>query len=334
MKWLFVATLASVAVAVGLMLLWQQVRDDMLGRAVPDSAAGTLIVAPGTSFREFARELAARGIVDDALYLRLLARLDDRVGMLQAGEYALAPEMTVRELLSAVAMGDVILHDFTIVEGWSFRELREAMARHPVIEHDPQVPHEALMAAIGLADEHPEGWFLPETYRFPRGTSDEAFLGRAHRAMRETLDTIWAERDDGIPLDSPYEALIMASLIEKETGVGEERQEISGVFARRLNIGMRLQTDPTVIYGMGDAYDGRIRTRDLRTDTAYNTYTRHGLPPTPIAMPGRAALEAAVSPADGTTLYFVSRGDGTHQFSETLEEHNRAVRRYILGEEP
>jgi len=187
---------------------------------------------------------------------------------------------------------------------------------------------DTVMTALGHPDMNPEGRFLPETYYFPRGTTDVDFLRRAYADMQAFLQQVWAQRDDGLPLKSPYEALTLASIVEKETGVAAERPQIAGVFVRRLKKGMKLQTDPTVIYGMGDRYDGDIRFRDLRTDTAYNTYTRFGLPPTPIAMPGKDAILAVLHPADGKALYFVSRGDGSHHFSSTLEEHNRAVDRY------
>jgi UPF0755 protein len=228
--------------------------------------------------------------------------------------------------------GEVVQHSLTIIEGWTFQQLLQAVRSHPMLtqtlaDADPQ----AVMEALAEPGTHPEGWFYPDTYRFPRGTSDVEFLRRAYRVMQQRLAAEWEKRAEGLPLKSPYEALVLASLIERETAVAAERTRIAGVFVRRLRKGMRLQTDPTVIYGMGDAYEGRIRWRDLRTDTPYNTYTRHGLPPTPIAMPSGAAINAALNPADGKELYFVSRGDGSHHFSATLEEHNAAVRCYQLG---
>jgi UPF0755 protein len=318
---------------VAVIFAWRHVSEEMLSRPLPVAAESTLIVPPGTSFREFARELAARDLVRHPLPLLILARLDGSVGRLLAGEYRIAPGMTLQDLLDKVASGDVILHQFTIIEGWTFDELRQALADHPVIRHDPDNPSDAeLMAAIGFPDQHPEGRFLPETYSFPRGTTDIEFLKRAHAALARVLEEEWAARGDNAVVSTPYDALILASIIEKETAVETERRRVAGVFSRRLERGMRLQADPTVIYGMGEEYEGRIGTEDLRTDTPYNTYTRHGLPPTPIAMPGRASIHAALHPAAGDALYFVARGDGSHEFSATLREHNAAVRKYILGE--
>ncbi|MFO7857350.1 MAG: endolytic transglycosylase MltG [Ectothiorhodospiraceae bacterium] len=296
--------------------------------------APVVTLEQGDTVRSLTRALAERDLLERALYFRIEARLSGRAGQLQTGEYRIPAGTTPRELLARVARGDVVQHRFTIIEGWTFQQVRAALQADDRIRNTVQ-DADALMATLGRAGEHPEGWFYPETYRFTRGTSDRAILERAHQAMRERLQQVWEERpdDDDLPLDSPYEALILASLIERETGQADERRRIAGVFVRRLKRGMRLQTDPTVIYGMGDDYDGRIRTRDLRRDTPYNTYTRSGLPPTPIAMPGGASLEAAVNPASGSALYFVSRGDGSHVFSDTLEEHNRAVRRFILGED-
>lgn len=287
----------------------------------------------GSTALDLGRALERAGVLDHPLYFRVHARLSGKAQRLQSGEYRLPAGMTMAELLERIARGDVVQHAFTIVEGWTFRQLRAALAADPrltpvVADESP----EAVMEALGKPDAHPEGWFYPETYSYTLGDSDLDVLRRAHRAMERRLEAAWAERKDDIPLETPYEALILASIIERETGAAEERRTIAGVFTRRLQRGMRLQTDPTVIYGMGDSYDGRIRTRDLRTDTPYNTYTRHGLPPTPIAMPGGASLRAAVNPEPGSALYFVSRGDGTHVFSDSLEEHNAAVREYILGE--
>jgi UPF0755 protein len=251
---------------------------------------------------------------------------------LKVGEYRLEPALTPRRLLDMLARGEVVQYRFTLVEGWSFRELRAALARNPDLEQTIVGIEDAeVMRRLGAGAEHPEGRFLPETYQFTRGTSDLDLLARARTDMQQALEKVWSARAADVPLETPYEALILASIIEKETGRAGERREISGVFARRLRIGMRLQTDPTVIYGIGSAYAGNITRVHLRTDTPYNTYTRGGLPPTPIAMPGLAALQAAVDPAPGDTLYFVSRGDGSHQFSRTLAEHNAAVRRYQLG---
>ena len=233
-------------------------------------------------------------------------------------------------------LGDVykrqVQYRITLVEGWTFRQFAQALAADPVLIHELDLddPYAWDPGTLFEGMGHAEGWFLPETYQFTRGDSDRDILLRSNAAMNEALQAAWQGRDTGLPLDSPYELLILASIIEKETALDAERDRIAGVFVRRLNKGMRLQTDPTVIYGIGETFDGDIKRRDLRTDTPYNTYTRHGLPPTPIAMPGRASLEAAAHPADGEALYFVADGKGGHTFSKTLAEHQAAVNR-LLG---
>ena len=226
--------------------------------------------------------------------------------------------------------GDVHLHTVTIVEGWRFSQALAAIRGHPAVETTELSPQE-LMKALGKSGIHPEGQFFPDTYSFPRGTKDVDLLGQAHRALEAALEEAWQDRDTGIPLTGPYDALILASIVEKETALDRERAEIAGVFARRLEKGMRLQTDPTVIYGLGDSFDGNLRRSDLNRDGPYNTYRRKGLPPTPIALTGAASLKAAVRPAEGSTLFFVATGDpdGSHYFSTTVEEHNQAVQRYL-----
>jgi UPF0755 protein len=230
-----------------------------------------------------------------------------------------------------LSSGEVIQYRLTLVEGWTFAQLLEALEQDETLEHTlaQDNGHAWPNVMDSLAIDHPEGWFLPETYQFTRGDSDSGILARSHEAMKIALDEAWNARDDDLPLDSPYELLILASIIEKETSLEAERSQIAGVFMRRLKKGMRLQTDPTVIYGMGDSYDGNIRRKDLQADTPYNTYTRSGLPPTPIAMPGRAALMAAGKPEAGDALYFVADGNGGHTFSATLEEHQAAVKKLI-----
>ncbi|MDZ7754274.1 MAG: endolytic transglycosylase MltG [Gammaproteobacteria bacterium] len=298
---------------------------------VPDE--GLIYEIPqGVSFRTIMQDLARRGIVAKPFYLRVEARYSGDAGRIKAGEYLLNPGLTHRQLLDELVRGEVIQHTLTLVEGWTFPEMMAAVAGHDKLqarlsESDP----EAVMAALGRAGEHPEGRFLPETYHFPKGTTDVAFLAQAYRAMERVLAEEWSQREVDLPYETPYEALIMASIVEKETGQAGERSEVAGVFVRRLRRGMRLQTDPTLIYGLGADFDGNLRRVDLRTDTPYNTYTRHGLPPTPIAMPGRAAIHATLHPAGGEALYFVSRGDGTHHFSATLREHQNAVNEYQRG---
>ena len=295
-----------------------------------------LEVPRGTSLDRLAGSWVERGWLSDpgALVIRIYGRITGEASRLQAGEYSVAPGTTPRALLRQLVSGQVIQYRFTIVEGWTFRRVMGELGRHPAVEQTLLgLSDEEIMAALGYEGQHPEGRFYPSTYQFPRGTSDRLILQRAYRKMERRLEEIWAERVPGLPLKNAYEALILASIIERETGAPEERRRIAGVFVRRLELGMRLQTDPTVIYGLEEELEDRLRTRHLRRDTPYNTYTRHGLTPTPIAMPGSAAIRAAVDPEPGEVLFFVSRGDGTHHFSVTLDEHNRAVRRYILGQE-
>ena len=296
------------------------------------SKGAILWLEHGTSYAGLVQQINDRGFSESNWQWRVLGWLNDDASALKAGEYQLQDGLTPPEFLRTMASGDVIQYSFTIVEGWTFAELRQTVMEHPVLQQTlVAATPEMIMSAIGQSGVFPEGWFLPETYHFPRGTSDQEFYARAHQAMRTALERAWQDRDLGLPIKQPYEALILASIIEKETGLASERVRIGGVFTRRLQSGMRLQTDPTVIYGLGAAFDGNLRRRDLRVDTPYNTYTRSGLPPTPISLPGRAALEAALHPGQDNALYFVARGDGSHQFSESLEQHNRAVDRYQRG---
>lgn len=286
-------------------------------------------VAQGSRGADIVRELAAEGLTEAGWEWRLLMRLEPRI--YRAGEYRLESGMGPRDILELFASGRVVQYRLTLVEGWNYRQLAQALRANVDLEQRLEPADlnawQPLLDELGLA--HPEGWFLPETYQFERGDSDLDILRRAHAAMLEALEQAWQGRATGLPLETPYELLILASIIEKETAVEEERTQIAGVFRRRLERGMRLQTDPTVIYGLGAAFDGDLRRRDLQTDTPYNTYTRHGLPPTPIAMPGRRSLLAAAQPADGEALYFVADGNGGHTFSATLEEHQAAVRKLL-----
>lgn len=277
------------------------------------------------------QRLQADGILDGAFWLRLYWRLNLAEQTLHSGEYRMLPDMTVRDLITLWEKGEVVQYSLTLVEGWNFRQLRTALAAQTKLEQTLAALSDAeIMERLGKPDLHPEGRFFPDTYSFTRGVSDIELLRRAQARLDSVLLEEWEARAEGLPYKSADEALVMASIIEKETGVPHERGEIAGVFVRRLERGMLLQTDPTVIYGMGAAYAGRITRSDLRTPTPYNTYTNAGLPPTPIAMVGREAIHAALHPADGKTLYFVARGDGSHAFSETLEQHNRAVRDYQI----
>ncbi len=299
---------------------------------VPEKQPVVFVIQPGESLTTVSRRLAAHGIVEHPAYFHFLGRWKGWQARIKAGEYEIEPGMLPEQLLIRFVRGKVRLLSFTIVEGWTWRRLRDELRRSSVLRHTiDDLDQASLMRRLGMPGQHPEGRFLPETYRFPRGTTDIEFLRRASAAMREYLARAWARRAPDLPLKNPYEALILASIVERETAVPAERRQIAGVFIRRLRKGMRLQTDPTVIYGMGKRFDGNLRRRDLTHDTPYNTYTRHGLPPTPIAMPGKAAIDAVLHPAPGKSLYFVARGDGTHHFSATLEEHNRAVIKYQLG---
>ena len=290
-----------------------------------------VIITPGMSLNTVARDLQQQELVRNHRMFVWMARLGGKAGKIQAGEYEVTPGMTPPQLLQQMVEGKVRQYSITLVEGITFREMLQQLEDNPLLKHELSgLDGAAVMAKIGHPDENPEGRFLPETYHFPRGLSDVEFLRRAYRAMQERLEFEWQGRAEGLPLKSAYEALILASIVEKETGLESERRQIAGVFVRRLKKRMRLQTDPTVIYGLGLDFDGNLRRRDLLNDTPYNSYTRHGLPPTPIALPGADAIHAAVHPDDGNTLYFVARGDGSHQFSATLEEHNRAVIKYQL----
>lgn len=292
-------------------------------------------ILPGESLRHVAQQFQDRGVLPHAWDLVVYARLHEAASGLRAGEYRLEPGLTVAGLLAVLRSGKVVMHSLTLVEGWTFKEALDAVEQDPNLQHElTGLPMKAVAERLDLDTANPEGWALPDTYEFPRGTRDVDFLKRARTAEQQTLDAAWAARAKDLPLKTPYEALILASLIEKETAQPGERAKIAGVFVRRFEKGMKLQTDPTVIYGLGDAYDGDITWKDLRTDTPYNTYTRYGLPPTPICLPSRASLDAALHPEPGNALYFVARGDGTHEFSATLQEQNAAVAKYQLKHKP
>lgn len=290
-------------------------------------------VAPGAGFNRVVDQLEDSGVLESGWAFKLLTRLEPgRVPSLKPGEYRLEPDMSGLDVLDRMANAEVVTYSVTVPEGWTFAQMRSALNSAEKLAHDTEdMSDDELMALLGREGEHPEGRFFPDTYVYHKGVSDQQILSQALRRMDSVLADLWESRDEDLPYDTPYEALIMASLVERETGAPEERDEIAGVFKRRLERGMRLQTDPTVIYGMGNRYQGNITRADLREATDYNTYVIEGMPPTPIALPGRAALEAAVHPAEGDTLYFVSRGDGTHHFSRTLREHNNAVNKYILN---
>ncbi len=309
---------------------WRQ--QAALNQTLDVSEVLLLDVQPGDTPGGLFRRLEAEGRLQGAFWLRLYWRLNLADRTLHSGEYRLEPGMRVRDLLAAWLDGKVVQYSLTLVEGWNFRQVRAALARDARLNQTLQgLTDEQVMSELGYAGQHPEGRFFPDTYLFTRGTSDRDLLRQAYERLDRVLNEEWARREEGLPYQDAYQALIMASIIEKETGVPHERAEIAGVFVRRLQRGMLLQTDPTVIYGLGEAYAGRITRAHLRQPTPYNTYTNAGLPPTPIAMVGREAIHAALHPAAGTSLFFVARGDGSHVFSDDLNQHNQAVRRYQLN---
>lgn len=298
----------------------------------PAVATTRVEVAAGSSFRGALAALAQRGVLDHPRAVELALRSRGRSPQVKAGTYDISPRSSAAEIVRRLEKGDVVLEQLTVVEGSTFAELRRALERHPQVQATLRGKSDAeVMVAIGSGGEAPEGRFFPDTYRFAAHTTDMEILRMAHSSMQRALDEAWKSHAPELPIRTPDEALILASIVEKETGAAAERPRIAGVFMQRLRIGMRLQSDPTVIYGMGVRYDGDIRNRDLTTDTPYNTYTRAGLPPTPIALPGRESLKAVAHPEETGALYFVAVGDGSgaHYFSKTLEEHNEAVRRYL-----
>jgi UPF0755 protein len=288
-------------------------------------------VAIGSRFAHVAADLAAQGIVARPRAWVLYARWKGAANTIKAGEYEIEPGMTPRQLLDKIVSGQVLLHSLTIIDGWRVQDMLLAMRRNPDIGSTLPADNPQLMQRLGFPGLNAEGQFLPETYRFPSGMSDLELLRQAHAALTRVVEAAWRERDTTIPLHDANELLIMASIVEKESGLPEELPKIAGLYLHRLSIGMRLQADPSVIYGLGEAYDGDLHSVDLRTDGPYNTYTRVGLPPTPIALTGAAAIEATAHPAKTDALYFVAsaKGDGSHVFSATLEQHNAAVAQYL-----
>ncbi len=296
-----------------------------------DARQRVLEVPLGSNLHRIAADLEAAGVLQHGWLLMLHARFHNQSDHIRAGEYRLALDTTPQELMDKLLSGEVIQHSFTIVEGWTFKQLLEALGDQEPLSHTlADTPHADILALINASEQHPEGLFLAETYHYPRGLSDVDFLRRAYTSLQHLLQQEWRQRARSLPLKTPYEALILASIIEKETALLAERAKIAGVFVRRLKRRMRLETDPAVIYGLGDSFDGNLRRRDLRRDTPYNTYIHRGLPPTPIAISGRSAIVAVMHPEAGDALFFVARGDGSHQFSATYKEHRKAVRKYQL----
>lgn len=329
-KLLLFLILLLLAVAIGLAVGWQRF-EDYLDQPIASLQQPTDIqVAPGSSVTRVVYQLAEKGLLQQPRLLVYYLRASEQLA-LQAGEYELAPGMTPRQVLQALARGDVKYYQLTLVEGWTIRQALDHLHGQEALSR--QVDADGLDQFLQQIDKEPlsrapEGLFFPDTYRYTRGMSDADLLARAYKIMQQTLAEAWASRAEGLPLASPYEALILASIVEKETAVDSEREEIAGVFINRLNKGMRLQTDPTVIYALGENYSGNITRKDLQVDSPFNTYRIKGLPPTPIALPSRRSIEAALQPATTGNLYFVARGDGSHKFSATLQQHNSAVEEY------
>ena len=324
----FLAWVLFLAVLLGGGAWWWLHAPMPMGNAVLE-----LEIEPGTTPRGVARNVQAAGVHVDARLLYAWFRLSGQDRLIKAGNYEIPPGTTPYGLLQKLARGEESLRALTLVEGWNFRQVRAAMARDGALKPDTAgLSDAAIMERLERPGVHPEGRFFPDTYTYAKGSSDLAVLRRALHAMDRRLEAAWSQRASDTPLKSAEQALILASIVEKETGRASDRGLVAGVFANRLRVGMLLQTDPTVIYGLGEKFDGNLRKKDLQTDTPWNTYTRAGLPPTPIAMPGKAALLAAVQPEPTRALYFVAKGDGTSHFSESLDEHNRAVNRYQRGQ--
>lgn len=295
-----------------------------------DSLPQRFELKPGSSLRTVARELVRAGVLTEPWRFVLIARMLGKAEEIKAGHYEISQPITPLALLNKLTSGDVVQEQMTFVEGWTLRQWRQALNDHPNLRHDSlQLSDRELLDRVGAnVYASGEGLFFPDTYRFSPGASDLDVLRQAHQKMQGQIDKLWTSRAPDLPLKSPYEALILASIVEKETGVAADRPMIAAVFVNRLRRGMKLQTDPTVIYGIGPSFDGNLRKADLQRDTPYNTYTREGLPPTPISTPGLESLMATFNPPQSDALYFVARGDGTSHFSATLDEHNRAVNRY------
>lgn len=323
---ILLAILLLLAVAAGGLLWWA-------GRPLPLSSSPLdFRISSGSSLRSAITQMREAGIDVNPTLLALLARLNRSDTAIKAGSYAVSEGITPRRLLNKLLKGKVTQGDLTLVEGWTFRQWRARLDKHPDLVHETLDLSEAqIIERLGLNVRSLEGQLFPDTYLFDKQSSDLELLARAHRAMQRKLDAEWESRAPGLPYRTPGEALTMASIIEKETGREADRQLVATVFVNRLRQGMLLQTDPTVIYGLGDKFDGNLRKRDLQTDTPYNTYLRPGLPPTPISMPGQASLHAALNPAPSDVVYFVARGDGSSEFSRTLEDHNKAVNKFQRG---
>ena len=324
MKKLIVLILMAAVLAAGGVAYWSSQPITPAGQAAID-----FTILPGSSVRSTTEQIAAAGVPLQPQLLEALARVSGKSARMKAGSYSLKPGTTPLRLLDQLVRGEFAQESLAVIEGWTFAQMRRAVAAHPSLKHESaQWSEQELLAKVAPDVKAAEGQFFPDTYRFARHSSDLLLYRQAFTLMQKRLDEAWRQRAADLPYQNRYQALIMASIVEKETGRAVERTKIASVFVNRLRRGMLLQTDPTVIYGMGERYQGQIRKRDLLADTPYNTYTRAGLPPTPIALPGAASITAALNPARSEALYFVSRGDGTSQFSDNLDDHNRAVNQY------
>ena len=317
--------------SVSIGFLWMDFKGFMGSRINIPETGIDIVVPDGATYASISNRLLESKILHTGLYLKLAAKIYPELTLLKRGEYQIEYGTTVRGLFKKLVSGSVKIYQIRFIEGWTLNDFLLELSINKFLRQDLiRFDNHQIADLLGVEQSNPEGWLYPDTFNFQKGASDLQVLKVSHNKMKLKLDKYWLERDSDLPYNSAYEVLIMASIIEKETGLAGERDRIAGVFVRRLQLNMRLQTDPTVIYGMGTAFDGNLRRKDLTNDTVYNTYRRRGLPPTPIAMPSEASLSAAVHPAEGTELYFVAKGDGSHYFSTTLEEHNKAVRRYQL----
>ena len=313
--------------------LWHDMQTQLdLPISIETDLPTTYSIKTGANLKKIGEELTQHGILRHPYYFMLEGRLQGVDSRIKAGEYLLSPATTQRQLLTQFVLGKTVQYSLSLIEGWSFKQIMQAVSSdEKLVKTLPDVDSNTVMTALGFPDVHPEGRFFPDTYHFPTGMTDVEFLQRAYTKMEQVLQEQWENKEEGLPYKTADEALTMASIIEKETAIVEERAAIAGVFVRRLQKGMKLQTDPTVIYAMGEDYHGNIRRKDLKIDSPYNTYFYAGLPPTPIALPGAEAIHAALHPEAGDSYYFVAKGDGSHYFSKTLNEHNRAVAKYQLG---
>ncbi|MFK5894395.1 MAG: endolytic transglycosylase MltG [Pseudomonadota bacterium] len=331
MKLLFIKISAVFIVIISCVIFWFWTEyNAFLVSPVNNQAAVKFTIKSGSTLNRIANQLYTDKIISFPKYFKLYTKLQGKAAQIQAGEYIIKPDYTIEALLKIFVKGEVTQYQLTIPEGWTLKQIFNYLQKTDLIPTITMLKQKQIIKLLDMGIDNVEGYIFPDTYYFPKGTKDIDFLKRSINKMQTTLTAEWHKRDKNLPLKSPYEALILASIVEKESGQKSERSKIAGVFIRRLRKGMRLQSDPTIIYGMGDAYKGNIRKKDINQKTAYNTYQINGLPPTPIASPGQNAIHAVLHPDSGRSLYFVADGSGGHYFSKNLKEHNQAVRKYIL----